>query len=136
MSAETETHAKLVGYIRRTLNLRDERSQITADIADVLKEAKNDGFDKTRITEVCRRIERIADKGREQVLSEETIREIYVETWEKADLGAAFSAATKDAALLALISKPAPAPPPKKINKSVEHLRANAEAARKAQEGT
>lgn len=132
MSASTDTHEKLVSYIRRVLNLREERKQITADIADLMRDAKDDGFDKARITEVCRRIERIADKGREQVLSEETIREIYIETWEQADLGAAFAAATKDSALLALIAKPAPPQAPRKIDKTVARLRADAADARKA----
>lgn len=132
MSDSTATHAALVSYIRRVLNLREERAQITCDINDVMKEAKDDGFDKARITEVVRRIERIADKGRDLVLTEETLREIYVETWEAADQGAAFAKATKDSVLLALIAKPAPPPPVKKISKTVAQLRANAEAARRA----
>lgn len=132
MSGQTETHEKLVSYLRRVLNLREERRQITADIADVLRDAKDDGFERARITEVCRRIERIADKGRDEVLSEEMIREIYIETWEQADMGAAFAAATKDAALLALIAKPAPPPPPRKIDKTVARMRADAADARKA----
>jgi len=130
--SHADTHAALVSYIRRTLNLREERKQITQDIAELLKEARDDGFDSARITEVCRRVERIEKHGRDEVLAAETLKEIYIETWEGAEQGAAFASATKDQVLLALIAKPAEPPKPKKIAKTVEKLRADAAAARRA----
>lgn len=53
---------RLQSYVDRLMNLREERSNISADISAVLKEAECDGFAKVVLTALCQRIEKDAEK--------------------------------------------------------------------------
>jgi uncharacterized protein (UPF0335 family) len=76
-AASDAAKAKLIGYIRRLRALRDQRRDINADMAEVRKEAKNEGFDAKRIEMVVRWQEECEDKGREIVDEGEALFELY-----------------------------------------------------------
>lgn len=67
----------LVGFVNRVRNIREERAALTKDLADVRKEAKNAGFDGTKIEEVVRWLEKVDKHGRQAMDEAEAIFELY-----------------------------------------------------------
>lgn len=131
---EPDTERQLRSYIRRVLNLREERAAITADIADVMKEARSTGFDGRKITEVCQWLEKVEKHGRDAMLQAEELFDLYREVAEgpSAPIAEMFEAA-RDRALAEMFAAPpeTAAPQSKKI-KAIGHAAALARAARLA----
>ena len=65
------------GFVRRVLNLREERKAISDDIAGELKEARARGLDSRKITEVCQWLEKVEKHGREEMIMAEEMFNIY-----------------------------------------------------------
>ncbi|MCT2398513.1 GapR family DNA-binding domain-containing protein [Novosphingobium mangrovi (ex Huang et al. 2023)] len=72
-------HSKdlLLGHIRAVRDLRDQRRDINADIAARKKEARDQGFDSTKIEEVVRWMEKCDKHGRETMDEAEALYEMY-----------------------------------------------------------
>lgn len=133
---ETESEQRLRALIARVLNLRGERAAITADIGEVMKEAKGAGFDSVKITEVCRWIERCDKHGREAMLEAEALFQLYRDVAEGpvAPLAEQFEAARDKVLVEMFASPPEPKAPPRRI-KALNAHRAAAQAARRAIRG-
>ena len=72
----------LLGHIRAVRELREQRREINADIAERKKEARAQGFDGTKIEEVVRWIEKVEKNGREAMDEVEALYELYRTTWD------------------------------------------------------
>jgi uncharacterized protein (UPF0335 family) len=72
-------HAKemLLSYVRRVKDLRQQVRDLNADKAEVKKEARNAGFDATKIEEVVRWLEKVDKHGRDQMDEAEALYELY-----------------------------------------------------------
>lgn len=72
-------HAKemLLSYIRRVKDLRQQVRDINAEKAEVKKEARDNGFDSTKIEEVVRWIEKVEDLGRDEMDEAEALYDLY-----------------------------------------------------------
>lgn len=77
MADEPHSKTLLVAFIKRVKALMDEVSDLNADIADVCKEAKDAGFEPTKIREVSRWLRKIDKHGREKVDEAEEIFDLY-----------------------------------------------------------
>ena len=77
-------HAKqlLLGHIRVVKALRENRREINADIAERKKEAREQGFDGTKIEEVVRWIEKVEKHGRDVMDESEALYDLYRQTWD------------------------------------------------------
>lgn len=75
----TDGHSKdmLLGYIRRVMALRAEVRDLNADKAEVKKEARDQGFDSTKIEEVVRWLEKVEKHGRDVMEESEAIFDLY-----------------------------------------------------------
>lgn len=130
--ADPETERRLRGLITRVLNLREERAGITSDIAVVLKEARDTGFDSRKITEACIWVEKCNKHGRETMVLAEQVYHIYrdVAQGPVRPLAEQFADA-KDRALVEIFASPPEEKPkvPKRV-KAAEDAAALARAAR------
>lgn len=72
-------HSKdlLLGHIRAVKALREQRREISADIAANKKEARDQGFDSTKIEEVVRWLEKVDKHGRDAMDEAEALFELY-----------------------------------------------------------
>jgi len=133
---ETDSEQRLRALIRRVMNLREERAAITSDIADVLKEAKSAGFDRVKITETCRWLERCDKHGRDAMLEAEALFHLYRDVAEGpvAPLAEQFEGARDKVLVEMFASPPEPKAPPRRI-KTLNAQRAAAQAARRAING-
>jgi uncharacterized protein (UPF0335 family) len=135
---DDDSPRQLRALIKRVLGLREERSAITADIGDVLKEARARGFDSKKITEVCQWLERVDKHGRDAMVEAEALFDLYRDIAEEPDrpLSDAFSAA-RDKVLVAMFAggDEPPAPKETKRHRALRAAMANAQAARRALEG-
>lgn len=77
MSDEGQSKTLLVGFINRVKALADEIGDLQADITDVCKEAKQAGFEPTKIREVVAWLRKIDKHGREKVDEAEAIFDLY-----------------------------------------------------------
>lgn len=77
MSDEGQSKTLLVGFINRVKSLEDERADLAADAADVCKEAKDAGFEPTKIRETVRWLRKIDKHGRAKVDEAEAIYDLY-----------------------------------------------------------
>lgn len=77
MSDDGQSKLLLVGFIRRVKAIMDEVADLNADIAEECKEAKNRGFDGTKIREVARWLRKIDKHGRDKVDEAEAIFDLY-----------------------------------------------------------
>ena len=77
MSEDGQSKLLLVGFIRRVKAIMDEVADLNADIADECKEAKDRGFDGTKIREVARWLRKIDKHGRDKVDEAEAIFDLY-----------------------------------------------------------
>jgi uncharacterized protein (UPF0335 family) len=80
MSEEGHSKTLLVGFINRVKSVADEIKDLQGDITDVCKEAKQAGFDPTKIREVVRWLQKIDKHGREKVDDAEAIFDLYRST--------------------------------------------------------
>lgn len=135
MTASTSDD-QLRGFIRRVLALREERSAITADIADVLSEAKSTGFDRVKISEVCRWLERCDKHGRDAMIEAESVFDLYRDVAEgpAKPLAEMFDAARDKVLVEMFAAPPEPEKSPKRI-KTLNAHRAAADQARRAFRG-
>ena len=77
-----ETEERLRATVRSVLALREERAEITAEIKDVMKDARERGFETRKITEVCIWLERVEKHGRDEMIAAEEIFDLYREVAE------------------------------------------------------
>lgn len=133
---DPETERRLRGLIGRVLNLREERRAISADITDVLKEARSTGFDSRKITETCQWLEKVDKHGREAMLQAEELFHLYREVAEgpAAPVAELFEAA-RDKALAEMFAAPPETKAPPRRIKTLNAHRAAADAARRALKG-
>lgn len=105
MSDEPHSKTLLVGFIKRVKSLGDEIKDLQADVTDVCREAKQAGFDPTKIREVVRWMQKIDKHGRDKVDEAEAIFDLYRATieGEKIDLDSMMDAA-RDRALVAMFA--------------------------------
>lgn len=85
MSRDTSSgHSKelLLGHIRAVKDLRDQRRELTAEIAERKKDARDQGFDGTKIEEVVRWIEKVEKHGRDVMDESEALYDLYRSTWD------------------------------------------------------
>jgi uncharacterized protein (UPF0335 family) len=75
--ASDQAKALLMDFIRRMRALRDQRREITSDLAEVRGEAKDAGFDAKRLELVVRWMEECDDKGRAIVDEGEALFDLY-----------------------------------------------------------
>lgn len=75
--SDGQSKTLLLAFFNRIKRLREERKQITEDIAGVRKEAKDAGFDARKIEEVVRWSEDVDKHGREKVDEAEAIFDLY-----------------------------------------------------------
>jgi uncharacterized protein (UPF0335 family) len=128
-------HAKqlLVSHIRAVKALREQRSDINAEISARKKEAKDQGFDGTKIEEVVRWIEKVEKHGRDVMDEAEALYDLYRTTWDGGgiDLDALMDDA-RDRALLKMFAPDAQqeVKGPTKKQKAVADALAMAEANR------
>ncbi|KQO57683.1 GapR family DNA-binding domain-containing protein [Sphingomonas sp. Leaf257] len=75
----SEGHSKdlLASYVRRAKAILDQVRDLQADMRDLKKEAKGDGFDGTKIGEVARWQCKVEKHGREVVDESEAIFDLY-----------------------------------------------------------
>ena len=105
MSADGQSKTLLVGFIKRVKAHMDEVAEINEQIAEECKEAKDRGFDGTKIREVSRWLRKIDKHGREKVDEAEAIFDLYRSTVNggEAQLDAMMDSA-RDRALLAMFA--------------------------------
>lgn len=72
-------HSKtlLVAFVNRVKRLEDERADLAADASEVCKEARDAGFDATKIREVVRWLRKVEKHGRETMDNAEQIFDLY-----------------------------------------------------------
>lgn len=75
--AEDQARALLLDYIRRVRALREGVRELNADKAEVKKEARDKGFDSTKIEEVVRWLEKVDKHGRAAMDEAEAVYELY-----------------------------------------------------------
>jgi uncharacterized protein (UPF0335 family) len=80
MSADGQSKTLLVGFIKRVKAHMDEVAEINEQIAVECKEAKDRGFDGTKVREVARWLRKIDKHGREKVDEAEAIFDLYRST--------------------------------------------------------
>lgn len=131
---DNDSEAQLRSFIKRVLNLREERKAITDDIAMVAKEAKGHGFDSVKITEVCRWLERCEKHGRDKMVEAEAIFDLYrtVAEGPERPLAEMFDD-MRDKALVEMFAGKEPAKPSKRV-KGLNAARFAAQQARRALE--
>lgn len=103
---DTESHRLLKAFIDRVKALEDEIADLRADQADVVKEAREAGFEGDKIRAVVRWLRRIEKLGRETVNEEEAVIELYRQAAEPG--GTDFDAMMEDARDRALLKIFAP----------------------------
>lgn len=74
---DTESHRLLKAFIDRVKNLEDEIAELRSDQADVVKEAREAGFDGAKIREVVRWLRKVEKHGREAMDEAEALFELY-----------------------------------------------------------
>lgn len=101
-------HAKqlLLGHIRAVRDLREQRRELNAAIAERKKDARDQGFDGTKIEEVVRWIEKVEKHGRDVMDESEALYDLYRSTWDGG--GVDFDALMDDARDRALLKMFAP----------------------------
>jgi uncharacterized protein (UPF0335 family) len=67
----------LVSYVKRVKALADEIGDLQADITDICKDARDAGFDSTKIREVVRWLRKLDKHGREKMDEAEAIFDLY-----------------------------------------------------------
>src|SRR3546814_3636355 len=67
----------LAGFVNRVKTIADQIKELQADITDECKDARDAGFDSTKIREVVRWLQKIDKHGREKVDEAETIFDLY-----------------------------------------------------------
>lgn len=72
-----ESKTLLAGFVNRVKSIADEIKDRQADVTDICKEAREAGFDSTKIREVVRWLQKIDKHGREKVDEAETIFDLY-----------------------------------------------------------
>lgn len=77
MAEDGQSKLLLVGFIQRVKAIMDEVAELNADIAEECKEAKDRGFDGTKIREVARWLRKIDKHGRDKVDEAEAIFDLY-----------------------------------------------------------
>lgn len=101
-------HARdlLIGHIRAVKDWRAQRREINSCIAEQKKQARDQGFDGTKIEEVVRWIEKVEKHGRDVMDESEALYELYRNTWDGG--GKDFSEMMDDARDRALLKLCAP----------------------------
>lgn len=107
MTEPAEGHSKtlLLGFVNRVKARADEIKDLQADISEVCKEAKDAGFDPTKVREVVRWLQKIDKHGREKVDEAEAIFDLYRQTVEGRAKGfGEMMDSARDRALLAIFA--------------------------------
>jgi uncharacterized protein (UPF0335 family) len=73
----SESPELLKAFVDRVKRLEDERADLAADAAEVVKEARGAGFDGTKIREVVRWLRKVEKHGREAVDEAEALFDLY-----------------------------------------------------------
>ena len=104
----SSSHSKelLLGHIRAVRDLREQRRELNAEIAERKKDARDQGFDGTKIEEVVRWIEKVEKHGRDVMDESEAVYDLYRSTWD--GKGQDFDAIMDDARDRALLKMFAP----------------------------
>lgn len=133
MSVDGHAREMLASYVRRAKRMMDDIADIQADLTDVMREAKSNGFDSTKIREVARWLRKVDKHGRPAMEEAEAIFDLYRSV---VDGGAAsfdeMMDSARDRALLKMFAPDDQVTP--KINSRVKAAQRAATMARAARE--
>lgn len=73
----SESPELLKAFVDRVKRLEDERAELAEDVSGVVKEARDAGFDGTKIREVVRWLRKVEKHGREKVDEAEALFDLY-----------------------------------------------------------
>ena len=77
MTSEPHSKTLLAGFVRRGKAIADEIGDLQTDYSEMIKEARDAGFDGTKIREVVAWLRKIDKHGREKVDEAEAIFDLY-----------------------------------------------------------